>query len=81
MKAQVRLPIWQFAGLIIVAVAIVYGVFSTYLEGQELEANLADPQVGDRYVVDAELGYYSTLRIASLTEDSIYFSVNDYMTS
>lgn len=81
MKAQVRLPVWQFAGLILVALAILYGVFSSYQNEQELQSYLANPQVGDRYVVDADLGYYSTLIVANLSEDSIYFKVNEYMTS
>ncbi len=81
LKSSVKGPSWQFAGL---ALLFVLGIFINYYGGelneQELQY-LAEPQVGDIYKYETENGYYSTLKVAEVTYDSIYVYPNTYESS
>ncbi len=52
-----------------------------YANGEEKKMQLeylASPQVGDVYEYKIETGSYSTLKVVSVSEDSIFISPNEY---
>ncbi|HEY3406526.1 MAG TPA: hypothetical protein VGK59_24225 [Ohtaekwangia sp.] len=80
LKAETRVPIWQFAGLGVIGLL---AIWITYIgsvdEKKELEY-LADPAVGDVYRYKTETKNYSTLKVVSISADSVFVSPNDYET-
>lgn len=71
-------PIWQFAGLGLIAALFVFGAYSSKEESKREQEYLADPMQGDIYEYKTETGSYSSLKVIEVTEDSIFVSPNDY---
>jgi hypothetical protein len=80
-KKDVKLPIWQFSGLILVTLLIGYFIYQSKVDDATYAEYMASPRSGDVYRY--ELGYdeYTTLKIAEITEDSIYMIPNEYLTN
>ncbi len=79
LKSETKGPIWQFAGLGIIALLIVW---VNYTSGEEKKMQLeylASPQEGDVYEYKVEeSGNYSTLKIVDVSGDSVFVSPNEY---
>jgi hypothetical protein len=77
-KSVSKGPVWQFAGLGLVAILIVYGNYASGInEKKELEY-LNTPLAGDVYKYKTETGDYSTLKVVSVSDDSVFVSPNEY---
>ncbi len=77
-KNNTKGPIWQFAGLAIIAVLIVWG---NYASGQNEKLELeyiVSPMEGDIYEYKIEARSYSTLKVMSVSNDSVFVSPNEY---
>jgi len=75
LKKESKGPIWQFAGLAIIAIGVAaIAYFGMQNDQKEIE-QVANPLVGDVYVVTME-GGYSTLRVESLSDDSVFVQEN-----
>lgn len=71
-------PIWQFAGLGLIAVLMVFGTFnSNRIQKAELEY-IAAPKVGDVYEYEIESGSYSTMKVIEVSADSVFVKPNEY---
>src|SRR5688572_9067139 len=60
LKAETKVPLWQFSGLGVIAAII---VFATYASGEDKKKEaeyLANPAVGDVYRYNTESKQYST---------------------
>ena len=78
LKNESKGPIWQFAGLVVIAVLIAWGSYASG-EDKKLELEyIKSPQVGDIYEYKIETGSYSTLKVVSVTNDSVFVSPNEY---
>lgn len=78
LKENLKGPVWQFSGLFIVALLIAYGSYASDQDkAMELEY-LSEPKAGDVYSYQLDNGAYSTLKVLSVTPDSIHFNLNDY---
>ncbi|WP_103069149.1 zinc ribbon domain-containing protein [Aquimarina sediminis] len=76
LKNNTKGPIWQFAGLGIIAVLITWGI---YADGEDKKLEyIASPQVGDIYEYKIEIGSYSTLKVIDVSNDSVFVSPNEY---
>jgi len=76
LKVTGKPKFWQFTGLALVAV-LVFLISKAITEENKLEKEyLAAPQVGDRYYLKSENGYFTAYKIVSLDKDSIEFSLN-----
>ena len=73
------IPFLHFSGLAIIACVIAYFSYSNSKD-KELEANfIKAPAIGDVYSLNSESkGHYTTLRINTVTNDSIFVVFNDY---
>lgn len=71
-------PIWQFAGLGLIAALFVFGVYSNKEESKREKEYLATPMAGDIYEYKTESGSYSSLKVIEVTQDSIFVAPNDY---
>ncbi len=49
LKSKVKIPVWMFSGVGVVTLLIVYGIISSFLNGQKELEMLNDPQVNDIY--------------------------------
>lgn len=76
-KKSVKLPIWQFSGLALIALIIAYSVYASGKTSDQKEAYIASPRAGDVYSYETETGY-STLKVAEVTSDSLYVIPNEY---
>ncbi len=81
LNSEVSTPIWQFAGLAIIAVLIGVGVISSNASDQENLDLIAAPLVDDVYEYKTEDKNYSTMKVIEVLEDSIYVKYNDYVIS
>jgi len=78
LKNETKGPIWQFAGLGIIAILIAWGNYASG-EDKKLELEyIKSPQIGDVYEYKIETGSYSTLKVVSVTNDSVFVSPNEY---
>lgn len=74
-------PIWQYIGLVIIAVFAVF-IYVSGEKNKELEQSyLITPLVGDVYRYEIETSRYSTLKVISVSEDSVFVSQNEYETN
>src|SRR5689334_11457267 len=78
LKAETRVPIWQFLGLALIGLL---AIWITYNSGEEKKKQLgyvANPAVGDVYKYRTENRSYSTLKVTSISADSVFVSPNNY---
>ncbi|UTW67552.1 zinc-ribbon domain-containing protein [bacterium SCSIO 12643] len=77
-KNEARGPIWQFAGLGIIAILFVWGGFASKQDKKMELQYLAAPAVNDVYEYKAEPGSYSTMKVVEVTSDSVFVAPNMY---
>ncbi|MCH3883095.1 hypothetical protein [Tenacibaculum aquimarinum] len=80
-KRNTKTPIWYWSGLAIITLLIAFAIYSAKEHDKDVENYILNPAKGD--VIEfknKESGYYSTLRIESLSKDSIYVIQNNYET-
>lgn len=81
LKQNTKTPIWYWSGLVIIALLISYGAYSSGKHKEDMVTYIEKPAVNDviKYKI-SKTGYYSTLKIKSVTQDSIFVIQNDYET-
>ncbi|MDP2527632.1 hypothetical protein [Maribacter dokdonensis] len=77
-KGEAKGPIWQFSGLLIFALLIVFAIYSSGKNKEDTQLYLTQPAVGDIYEYNANNGSYSTMRLEKVTTDSLFLSLNDF---
>lgn len=77
-KGEAKGPIWQFSGLLVFALLIVFAIFSIGKNKEDTQLYLTQPAVGDIYEYKANNGSYSTMRLEKVTTDSLFLSLNDF---
>ncbi len=80
LKKGTTIPIWQFAGLFIILIAVAFFSFTNYQSEQNKLSYLDNPQKGDIYTHRIEEGEYNytTFKIVEVEKDSIFIILNDY---
>ena len=78
LKDEVRTPIWQFSGLVLLI--SLFGWVAVSAENDKTNAleYIAAPAVGDVYEFKTEEGDYSTMKVARVDADSVYVLQNNY---
>jgi hypothetical protein len=78
-KQGTRTPIQYFSGAIIIGLLISWGIYASFKTSADEADYLKDPAVNDVYSIKAGTpGFFTTMRITEITNDSIYVIVNDY---
>ncbi|MVO10692.1 zinc-ribbon domain-containing protein [Flavobacterium sp. TP390] len=80
-KAGVKTPVWFFSGVFIIAALTLMGMYFSYQNDTDNAEFIVNPTKGDVYHVNGDAGYYSTLKIEKVTQDSIYVFVNQLQTN
>ena len=76
--AETRLPIWQFSGLVLLLVAIVFGAYTNGLDKEQQAQLLQAPQSGDVYEWKTRSGAYTTFRVVGMHSDTLTVNFNNY---
>lgn len=71
-------PIWMFFGSFLLALVIIYGIYSYFKSDNETEKYIQNPTINDVYSLKDSKGFYYTFRIDRVTNDSVYATENDY---
>lgn len=78
-KRNTKTPIWYWSGLGIIAILISIGFYYNAQHNEDVLKYIEEPLAGDVIEFKVyETGNYSTLRIESVTKDSIFVIQNDY---
>jgi hypothetical protein len=77
-KKVSRGPAWQFSGLILFALLIVFAGFASKSDRASEKIYLETPLVGDVYEYKLAYKQYTTMKIMKVTHDSIFVSLNDF---
>lgn len=76
-RALVRPPIWQFVGLFIISIVVVWAVVVSN-ESDKKEADyIATPKAGDMYRVKVDEGY-SLMRVIAVGDSMVVTVANEY---
>ena len=79
LKSDARPAVWQFSGLIIIALLIGGILVAKELDGQDLEAAIASPIAEDVFVYNTEDGNYSLFKVIETSEDSLWVLYNNWV--
>ncbi len=77
-KSTLKGPIWQFAGLAVIALLVVWGLYASEQDAKEELAYLSAPVSGDVYRYKVGKRSFSTLKVISVTTDSLETYENMY---
>lgn len=70
--------IWMFSGSITIAIFLIFTIHSYFEKKDEAGILIKNPTKGDVYNLKLKNGYYSNMRIDTVTTDSIYATLNDF---
>ncbi len=73
-------PIWMFTGSIILVLFIAFTINNYIQKKDKTSILIENPIRGDIYNLKFSNGYYSSMRIDKVTNDSIYTTHNDFNT-
>lgn len=79
LEKHTGIPFLHFSGLAIIALVIGYFSYSSS-RNEALNAEfIAEPAIGDVYSTNSDSpGQYTTMKVTTVTKDSIYVVLNDY---
>ncbi|MGC1203426.1 MAG: hypothetical protein WA839_00905 [Flavobacteriaceae bacterium] len=73
------IPFLHFSGLAIILLVIAYFSYSGSKHKEDKAEFIKAPSVGDIYSLpSSSKGQYTTMKVTSITNDSVYFILNDY---
>lgn len=81
LKSDYKIPIWHFAGIFAIALAIMGANFASNQDDKENQAFFSRPMSGDIYELKLGRKEYSTFKILDVEEDSIAVIYNIYQTN
>jgi hypothetical protein len=76
-KKSVKLPLWQFSGMIILISILSFGIYTGIQMNKLEKVYIQHPKKDDIYKVNLN-GQYSTLKINNITKDSIFVLLNKF---
>lgn len=76
-KTATRIPIWQFSGLAIIILAVLYGIYSSGETAKQNALYINEPITNDVYYYKTGIGY-STYKVTAVSADSVFVSSNVY---
>lgn len=77
-KLKIKKPLWQFSGLILLAILIVFMKLSHDKGKEEELVFIKSPAVNDIYYCLSDGSNYSTMRVDSISIDSVFVCPNLY---
>lgn len=84
-KKETRAPWWQWSGLAVLVLALLWGVIAAQRDEQDNSAYLAAPRAGDIYTVRTEdstgKAQYSLMKVVSAKGNAVELVANEYVTN
>ncbi|WP_350285689.1 hypothetical protein [uncultured Croceitalea sp.] len=80
-KTTVKTPIWKYSGLMIIALLVALGFYSSSKDKERVQQLVKEPAMFDVYTFRTEQNYYSTFKVSQVFEDSIYVNYNNFETN
>lgn len=77
-KEKLKNSVWMFTGSIILVLFIIFFAYNYTQKKDETSILIKNPIKGDVYNLKLSNGYYSSMRIDKVTNDSIYTIHNDF---
>lgn len=71
-------PKWQYAGLVVLALFISFIIYIANTSDKNDQEYLSAPLAGDVYYYKTEQGGYSTLKVMSVSADSVFVAENEF---
>ncbi len=71
-------PKWQFAGLFLVLALFIFVGFSSSINKNNEAQYITEPLIGDVYSYKTETNQYSTMKVVSVSSDSVFVYLNTY---
>ncbi|WP_109302119.1 zinc-ribbon domain-containing protein [Aquimarina sp. AU474] len=78
LKNRTKGPIWQFSGLGIIVILMAWGSYASAADKKQESEYITFPKEGDIYEYKIKTGSYSTLKVISVSKDSVFISPNEY---
>lgn len=78
LKDQSKTPLWNWAGLAIVACLFIWGGIQSRQHDSDILVHLENPAANDTYNVKQDNGNYTSFKVSRVANDSIYFRMNNY---
>ncbi|WP_298547027.1 hypothetical protein [uncultured Aquimarina sp.] len=78
LKNSAKGPAWQFVGLGMLIVLIIWGSYADSQNKKLALEYIASPMDGDIYEYKIETGNYSTLKVTAVSKDSVFVAPNEY---
>lgn len=78
LRRQARTPIWHFAGLLLVAAVVAWGLVVNSTNRKDNQTFITAPHKGDLYHIKTDNGHYSLLKVADVTGNSVKLLANTY---
>lgn len=77
-KTGAKGPIWQFAGLGLFILLMVFAGFSSKRSSEQTREYIKVPAIGDVYKYKLDSKSYTTLKVTDVAGDSVFVSPNEY---
>ncbi|QBN18438.1 zinc ribbon domain-containing protein [Flavobacterium nackdongense] len=75
---KLKSSIWMFTGSFILALFIIFTINKYIQKNDETSVLIKNPIIGDVYNLKFSNGYYSSMRIDKVTNDSVYTTHNNF---
>jgi predicted nucleic-acid-binding Zn-ribbon protein len=75
---KLKSSIWMFTGSIILALFVIYTINNYIQKKDETSVLIKNPIINDVYNLKFSNGYYSSMRIDKVINDSVYTTHNDF---
>lgn len=72
-------PIWTFSGSFIAVIALFYFGYNYYQSSNNDAVFVKNPLVNDVFYTKDSKGYYSTMKVNTISKDSVNLTLNDYL--
>jgi hypothetical protein len=75
---ETKIPVWQFSGLAIIVVLVVFGYQSSAADAKKEEEYFKSPAKGDLYEIKTDEGNYTSFKVEAVSDDSLWVRWNNY---
>lgn len=79
-SGKIFFPFWMFSGVILVGALTLYGFYKSGEDEDNLKEYLKNPKKGDVYHIKLKNEHFSSIRVDSVSKDSLDVTFNDYET-
>lgn len=76
--SSIKTPFWMYTGIIILIGFAIFGIYSFLKTDEISKTYIKNPKMDDVLNIKLSNGYYSTIRIEKVTQDSVFGISNDY---